>query len=106
MINTRDAKWLFFIGSLWGLNEVLTGEFLFSQEVPLASVWLSSLAIFLLSFGRGAVNKSGSSTIVGGIACLYRLVNTGPFLCHLLGIFFLGLSFDAAASFIIRKQWN
>lgn len=104
MFNTRDAAWLFFIGSLWGLSEVLAGEFLYSQNIPLASVWLSSLAIFLLSFGRGTVNKPGSSTIVGVIACIYRLANTGPFLCHLLGIFILGLCFDAAATLMARTR--
>ncbi len=98
MDRLRAGAWLFLMGSLWGLNELLAGGFLYSQQVPLASVWLSAMALFLLAVSRAVVDRPGFSTVLGGLACLYRLVNAAPFFCHLLGIFLVGLAFDLAAS--------
>lgn len=102
MNKLQDFVWLLFIGSLWGLNEIVAGEFLYSKEIPYASVWLSGFALFLLAIGRGLVNRAGSSTAIGGVASLYRLVNAGPFVCHLLAIFILGLVFDLASTALTR----
>lgn len=103
MVKIKDIAWLLFIGSLWGLNEMIAGDFLYSNEIPLASVWLSAVAFFLLSGGRAVAKWPGSSAAVGVLASLFRLVNAGPFPCHLLGIFMLSLAFDVVASLLSRS---
>jgi hypothetical protein len=85
-------------GSLWGFSEVFAGEFLYAHGVPRASVWLTVFALFILAFARGLVNRPGSSTLIGTLAALFKLVNAAPFWCHLLGIVFVGLVFDLGAS--------
>ncbi|HCS49179.1 MAG: hypothetical protein A2V45_11130 [Candidatus Aminicenantes bacterium RBG_19FT_COMBO_58_17] len=102
----KDLKtwgFLLLIGSLWGFSEVFAGEFLYSQDVPLASVWLSAFAFFVLGLSRGLINRPGSSTVIGATAALFKLANAAPYWCHLMGIAFLGLVFDFAASAWIKR---
>lgn len=102
----KDIKtWvlLLMFGSLWGFSEVFGGEFLYSQRVPFASVWLSAFALFVLGLSRGLINRPGSSTVLGATAALFKLANAAPYWCHLLGIAFLGLFFDLAASAWMKR---
>ena len=102
----KDLKtWvlLLMFGSLWGFSEVFAGEFLYSQRIPFSSVWLSAFALFVLGLSRGLVNRPGSSTVIGVTAALFKLVNAAPYWCHLLGIAFLGLVFDLAASVWMKR---
>jgi hypothetical protein len=103
MRETRTWAWIFFFGSLWGINEVMTGEILFRNQTFLASVWLAAWAFFILAVARGIVNKPGTSALIAGIAAGFKLVNAPPFFCHLLAIFLLGVGFDVAASLLIKK---
>lgn len=96
--------WPLLFGSLWGLSEVTAGEALYNLDVFRASVWLSVWAFFLLATARGLTNTPGTSTAIGGIAALFRLANTSPYFCHLLGIFLLGVAFDVAATIFLRKE--
>lgn len=96
--------WLFLFGSLWGLVEVVGGEALYANDVPLASVWLTAVGLFLLAVGRGAVHKPGTSAVIGAVAALYKLANAAPFFCHLLGIFVTGLVFDVFASLLLAEK--
>ena len=41
---------------------------------------------------------------MGATAALFKLINAAPFYCHLLGIVFLGLAFDAAASLWMKSE--
>ena len=100
----RPLIWVFLFGSLWGLSEVVGGGALYAADLPLASVWLSTWALFLLAFARAQNNTPGTSSAIGGIAALFRLVNAGPFICHLLGIFMLGVAFDLAATFLLKRR--
>ncbi len=104
MRNPRSWLWLLLFGSLWGLAEVLGGEFLWANEVPFPSVWMTAWAFFMLALARGLVPVPGSSAAVGAVATLFKLINASPFFCHLLGIFTLGLAFDLAASLVLRKE--
>ena len=102
----KDMKtWviLLMFGSLWGFSEVFAGEFLYSERVPFASVWLSAFALFVLGLSRGLINRPGSSTVIGATAALFKLANAAPYWCHLLGIAFLGLFFDLAASAWMKR---
>ncbi|MFC2166726.1 hypothetical protein ACFLQZ_02025 [Acidobacteriota bacterium] len=100
----RPLIWVFLFGSLWGISEVVGGEALYAANIPLASVWLSTWALFLLAFARAQNNTPGTSSAIAGIATLFRLVNAGPFICHLLGIFLLGVAFDLAATFLLKRK--
>lgn len=102
----RDKKnwaWLLFFGSLWGLSEVMGGGLLYAGDVPHASIILAAWAFFILAVARGIVNHPGSSILIGAVATLFKLVNASPFICHLLGIFMLGVAFDAAATLLGRR---
>ncbi len=103
MKNGKNWLAVLAVGSLWGMTEVLGGEALYAREVPLASVWLTAAALFLLAVGRGLVPGPGASTAVGALAALYKLVNASPFYCHLLGIVLLGVVFDVFASVLLTE---
>ena len=103
MKGLRTWAWILFFGSLWGINEVVSGEILFRNQVLSASIWLSVWAFFILAVARGIVNKPGTSALIAGIAAVFKLVNAPPFFCHLLAIFLLGVGFDVAASFLIKE---
>jgi len=104
MKSLKNWVWLLVFGSLWGIMEVIGGEAFFKNNVPHASVWLSAWAFFMLAIARGIVNKPGSSTAVGATATLFKLVYAAPYYCHLLGIFFVGLVFDAAATAWLKNE--
>mgnify|MGYP001143595188 CR=1 FL=1 len=104
MKKIRTWAWILLFGSLWGINEVITGESLFRNQTLLASVWLAAIAFFILAIARGVVNKPGTSVVIAGIAAVFKLVNASPYFCHLLGIFLLGVAFDAAASLLLRGR--
>ena len=100
----RPLIWVLLFGSIWGISEAVGGAALYTANIPLASVWLSTWALFLLAFARAQNNTPGTSSAIGGIATLFRLVNTGPFICHLLGIFLLGVAFDIAATLLLKRK--
>lgn len=104
MKDLKNWAWLLVFGSLWGIMEVVGGEAFFKNNVPHASVWLSAWAFFVLGVARGVVNKPGTSTAVGATAALFKLVNASPYYCHLLGIFFLGMVFDIAATLWLKNE--
>ena len=96
--------WLFLFGSIWGINEVFLGEILYRNEVQTSSVILTIMALFLLAISRGMINKPGSSALIAIFAVLFRLANTAPSYCHLLGIFLLGATFDVFSSLLIKNK--
>ena len=104
MTNFKNWLWLLLFGSLWGIGEVIAGGVLYRDTVPYASVWLTAWALFVLAVGRGVLNKPGSSTVIGAVAVIFKLVNTGPFFCHLLGIFILGLAFDIVSTLLMKNE--
>ena len=104
MKNPKNWLWLFLFGSLWGINEVVMGEVLSQNKVPHFSIFLVAIALFILAVARGVVNRTGSSTVIGVFAVLFKLANAAPFHCHLLGIFFTGLAFDIFASVLMREE--
>jgi hypothetical protein len=100
----KPIMWLFLFGSIWGINEVFLGEILYQNEVLQSSIILTVMALFLLAISRGMINKAGSSTLIGIFAVLFRLANTAPSYCHLLGIFLLGATFDLFSSLLIKNE--
>ena len=96
--------WLFLFGSIWGINEVFLGEALYQYDVQNSSVILTVMALFFLAAARGMINRPGSSALIGAFAVLFRLANTAPSYCHLLGIFLLGATFDVFFSLLIKNK--
>ena len=104
MKNPRNWLLLLAFGSAWGIMEVVGGEAFFKNNVPRASVWLTAWAVFMLAVARGLINKAGSSTVIGATATLFKLAYAAPYFCHLLGIFFVGVVFDAAATLWLKRE--
>ncbi|MGD8534979.1 MAG: hypothetical protein PVF66_03945 [Candidatus Aminicenantes bacterium] len=100
----KPIMWLFLFGSIWGINEVFLGEILYRNDVQNSSVILTVMALFVLAVSRGMINKPGSSALMGTFAVLFRLANTAPSYCHLLGIFLLGATFDVFSSLLIKNK--
>ena len=104
MKGTKGWIWVLFFGSLWGISEVAGGGILYGNNISHSSIILAVFAFFILAVARGIINKPGSSVMIGTIAMLFKLINAGPFICHLLGIFMLGAAFDIFASFLLKKE--
>jgi hypothetical protein len=100
----RPLIWILLFGSAWGMSEVFGGGALYSADIPMASIWLSLWALAILAFARALQNTPGTSAAIGLVAALFRLINAGPFICHLLAIFMLGAAFDLAATFLMKKD--
>ena len=100
----KPIMWLFLFGSIWGINEVFLGEILYRNDIQNSSVILTAMALFLLAISRRMINKPGSSALIGIFAVLFRLANTAPSYCHLLGIFLLGATFDVFSSMLIKNK--
>jgi hypothetical protein len=100
----KPLVWLFLFGSIWGINEVFMGELLYRHDVQGSSVILTVTALFLLAISRGMINRPGSSALIGAFAALFRLANTAPSYCHLLGIFLLGVTFDVFSSLLVKNK--
>ncbi len=95
--------WLFFFGSLWGLNELFMGSTFYSADLPYASVYLTGIAFFILAMARGISHKKGTSSAVGVLAGLYRLANSA-YICHVVAIMLVGVAFDLVASLFLKKE--
>lgn len=104
MRNFKNWAWLLLFGSLWGINEVIVGEELSRNNVPQSSVLLAACAFLILAVGRGVLNKPGSSTVIGILAALFKLANSAPFYCHLLGIILIGLTFDIFSTVLMKTE--
>jgi hypothetical protein len=100
----RQMVWLLLLGSIWGMSELIFGRVLIEANVTYSSIWLNGWAFFILAVARGIMNKPGSSTALGAIAALFKLVNAAPFFCHLLGIFLVGFAFDIAYTMLMKHK--
>ncbi len=49
------------------------------------------------------MNIKGTSSAIGGIAAVFRLVNAS-YVCHIFGIFLLGVAFDLAFSLLAKNK--
>jgi hypothetical protein len=84
---------LFFSG-LWGISEALLGGVLYEAEIAHASVILTVIGLFILTFASAYFPQKGTATVIAGLAMLYKFLNAPFFACHFLGIFLTGLCYD------------
>ena len=84
---------LFFSG-LWGTSEAILGGYLYKHNALHPSVPLTIIAFIILTLAKTYLPNKGLATLIGLLAMLYKFLNTPFFACHLLAIFFIGLSYD------------
>jgi hypothetical protein len=89
-----DILGILFFSSLWGASEAVLGGWLYRAGVPHSSVLLTIIGFCILTVCRVYIPRKGTSTIVAGIAMLYKFLNAPFFACHLLGILLLGICYD------------
>lgn len=88
MTKLKFALWTALFGSLWGINEVLTGEALSHTNVPLTSVWLATWTFIVLAIAREVLPRPGSSILSGTVALLFRgQTKKSPYPCLLFSLF-------------------
>ena len=91
-------------GSLWGCIEVLSSVYL-KGVIPYSSVIPTILGLTVLAASRFLIKTPGSSTAIGTVALLFRLITAGHYYCHLWAIFLIGASFDIVVS-LLGSRWQ
>jgi len=94
---------LFFSG-LWGASEAILGGFLYKDNIAYASIPLTIIAFIILTVAKIYLPQKGSLVLIGFIAMFYKFLNAPFFACHLLAIFFLGLSYEVVFDFFRIKS--
>lgn len=89
-------------GSLWGCIEVFSSVYL---NIPRSSVIPTILGLAVLAAARFLVKTPGSSTAIGTMALLFRLITAGHYYCHLWAILLIGVSFDIVVS-LLGSRWQ
>lgn len=100
----KNILYILFFGSLWGFIEVFLGQTLYNSNFIYPSIILAILALGILGIAYTLIPKAGVPTLIAAVATLFRVVNAGPFLCHLLAIFLLGVGFDIAMQLIRERK--
>lgn len=102
----KRTAWLVILlfGGLWGLSEAVLGDALYAADVPLASVYLTVIAFFLLAVASVFLPFRGALAAIGVLAMLYKFFNVPFFACHLCGIALIGLSFDLVFRWMSRRD--
>lgn len=93
-----------FFGTLWGLSEVLLGNYFYAQEIKGAAVILNVIAISVLAFSRFYVSFPGAAFLIGTVAMGFKVFHSPFFACHMLAIGIFGAGFDIAAWLLLRKE--
>jgi hypothetical protein len=106
MFLKKNVLLVLLFGTLIGLNETLIGSF----HIPYRSVFLSSIALALLSIARIKIPQTGSSLLIILIAILFKLNNVGlhncttnALLCGPSALLSLGIGFELFAALFLSK---
>lgn len=105
-MNKKEILIVLFLGSLWGLSEVFLGKALYGTEFAYSSVILSLVALGILGISYSYMDRMGIPTLIALVAIGFRVVNAGPFYCHLLGIFMLGAGFDITTYLLRERKYS
>jgi hypothetical protein len=93
-----------FFGTIWGLSEVILGNYFYAQEIKSAAVILNVIAIAILAFSRFYVSFPGAAFLIGTIAMLFKIFHSPFFACHMLAIGIFGAGFEIAAFLFLRGE--
>jgi len=97
---------------LWGLSEIFLGDVFYTFKIPMRAASMTAIGLMLLTIGRFAYDRPGSSTaaalLAGGMRCLVPRL----FICHFSAIALLGFVFDISWTLLgagerrsLRKAW-
>jgi len=101
--NTKEIALILLFGTLWGLSEFSLGGWLYSNDIPHASIYVSTVACFVFAISKVFLSYRWTGTSIGLIAMLFKLANIPFFACHLLAIALLGTGFDIAYGLVFRS---
>jgi hypothetical protein len=93
-MNKKYIFGILFFSGLWGLSEAVLGGSLYNTDLPYSSVYLTVIALSILTIARIYLPGKGVATAIAAFAMLYKFMNMPFFACHLLGILILGLCYD------------
>jgi hypothetical protein len=97
---------------LWGLSEIFLGDVFYRFNIPMRAASMTAIGLMLLTIGRFAYDRPGSSTaaalLAGGMRCLVPRL----FICHFSAIALLGFVFDISWTLLhtgekcsLRRAW-
>jgi len=95
---------ILFFGSIWGFSEAGLGGYLYTKDIPYASLPLTVIGFMILTIAKLYLPQKSSATWIASVAMLYKFLNTPFFACHLLAIIFLGISYDLVFGFLKIKS--
>ena len=105
MISAKSQRFILgviFFGSLWGLSEVTLGGWLYAVHASHASIILTVVSLVILAVARTILPQWGSSSAIGFVAILFKLVNVPFFACHLWAIILFGIGYDISCRLVPR----
>ncbi len=103
MSTGRKVMFIFLIGSLWGMLEILIWDVWHLQGWSHAAMILAIGALFCLALGRRVVNVVGSSLAIALVACFYKFFSVAFFACQMSGVLTLAASFEIFA--LLSKRY-
>ncbi len=103
-MNTSRLIPVLFFGTIWGLSEVILGNYFYANEIKDAAVILNVIAIGVLAFSRFYVSFPGAAFLIGTIAMAFKIFHSPFFACHMLAIGIFGAGFEIAAFLFLRSE--
>ncbi len=99
-------------GILWGLSEIFLGDVFYKFHIPMRAASMTVIGLLLLTIGRFAYDKPGSSIATALLAGALRCLVPKLFICHFTAIALQGFVFDASWTALrageknsIRRAW-
>ncbi|MCP4708628.1 MAG: hypothetical protein GY869_08395 [Planctomycetes bacterium] len=93
-----------FFGAIWGLSEVVLGDYMYKEDIQNASIYLSVIGFCVLAFARAFLPMLGVATLIGLSAMCMKFLNAPMFMCHYCGILLMGVAFDLFFNVFKIKQ--
>ena len=97
---------------LWGLSEIFLGDVFYKFHIPMRAASMTAIGLMLLTIGRFAYDRPGSSTAAALLAGAMRCMVPKLFICHFTAIALQGFVFDASwtalragAKNSLRRAW-
>ncbi len=103
-MNKKSVILILLFSGLWGFSEAVFGQWLYTNDIAYASVYLTTIALLILTLAKNYLPQVYSATLIAALALLYKFFNTPLFLCHSLAILCIGISFDSVFSVLKIKN--
>jgi len=73
----NEITTLAIFAALWGAIEITLGTFLHVMRAPFIGALLAGIGAFIMLIARSAVNKKGTTLLIGFIVALIKLLSVG-----------------------------